>query len=313
MIKPKLSQTTKPKLNSIILNEEALEITPFLLHPMLSAKTGISIQKTRAIQTMITFERALREDYTELSEIIKDAFEEDKKLHGEGPELYENPEKLLEYIDSRRVWKLLYDARPVGCLVVFAGKGRDGVLGCIALLPSLQNQGLGTEALQWLELQYCAVRCWKLDTPAINARTRHFYEKNGYVKSGEIHDGIDLIIYKKDLDAPINDPDGGCLYKDLPKLGFDAEYFEDLIKVDNVRTERIISRGQSSPEMGFYDQDWTEIVLVIAGHAKLEIEGKVIELRSGDWRCIHPHQKHRVLSTSHEPACVWYAIHIEKS
>ncbi len=260
---------------------------------------------------MLTFERASREDYAPLCAIIHSAFEEDKQVYGKGPEHYESPEKLLDDISARRVWKLLINQQTVGCMIVVTGRGREGKLLCIALHPTHQNIGLGSEELKWLEHQYRAVRCWTLDTPAASARTRHFYEKNGFSLSTTLYDNLDLIRYQKDLDAPDNDPNGGCLYKDLPKLGFDSEFFEDLIQVGNVRTERIISRGQSSPENGFYDQNWTEIVLVIAGHAQLEIEGKIIELRSGDWRCIHPHQKHRVLSTSHEPACVWYAIHIE--
>ncbi len=103
----------------------------------------------------------------------------------------------------------------------------------------------------------------------------------------------------------------GNLMDGVENLGHQAEYFEDLIQADGVRFERIVSRGQSSPEPGiWYDQDWLEVVLVVEGWAVIEMEGRLYRLEKGAWLFIAPHARHRVLETSVDPACVWFAIHV---
>ncbi len=259
---------------------------------------------------MITIERAIQSDIETIHHVIRAAFQQDKDVLGEGPELFEHPETIQKYVSSRKMWLIFEDGNSVGCLTVFVGSGREACLGCLAILPEYQNRGIGSEVLRWIENNFRATRLWRLDTPAYQKRNQHFYEKNGYVKTDEFHDGIDLYHYEKDLDVAEIDPDGGCLYKDIHKLGFKTEFMEDLIRIGDARFERIISRGQTSPDTGYYDQTWTEIVLVVSGKAVLEIEGREYELRAGDWRCIHPHQRHRVVSTSCDPPCVWYAVHL---
>ena len=114
-----------------------------------------------------------------------------------------------------------------------------------------------------------------------------------------------------ELSRQISYKDFGNIFDRIGILGKEAEFFEDLCQYKNVRIERIVSRGQSSPEEGYYDQDWMEIVLVVQGEARLEIEGEVCTLALGEWRVLGPHVKHRVIETSRDPACVWLAIHIK--
>lgn len=104
----------------------------------------------------------------------------------------------------------------------------------------------------------------------------------------------------------------GHFFDALTTLGHDEEFFENLdTPVPGFQLERIVSRGQTSPNDGsYYDQDWTEIVVVISGEAELEVEGKNYKLDAGAWLSIPPHAKHRVTYTSSEPPCVWCAMHI---
>ena len=102
----------------------------------------------------------------------------------------------------------------------------------------------------------------------------------------------------------------GNLLDNLAGVGHGCEFLETISSSDNVRIERILSRGQTTPDGQYYDQDWTEYVFVLQGHAKLEIEGIVCELNEGDWRCLLPRVKHRVTQTSIDPPCLWLAIHI---
>ena len=72
----------------------------------------------------------------------------------------------------------------------------------------------------------------------------------------------------------------------------------------NVRIERIISSGQTSPEGFWYDQNENEFVALLQGEAVISYEDVSINLKSGDTVLIPAHKKHRVDFTSVEPPCV---------
>jgi cupin 2 domain-containing protein len=66
---------------------------------------------------------------------------------------------------------------------------------------------------------------------------------------------------------------------DLPE-----ELVEILAGSGRARIERIVSRGHRSPPGFWYDQDERELVALIAGSARLEIEGEPpVDLGPGDW------------------------------
>jgi len=82
-----------------------------------------------------------------------------------------------------------------------------------------------------------------------------------------------------------------------------------LLKSENVRIERIVSHGHSSPEGFWYDQDQHEWVMVLTGQAKLRIEGDLLEMQPGDFVNIPAHVKHRVEWTTPDEPTVWLAVH----
>ena len=57
----------------------------------------------------------------------------------------------------------------------------------------------------------------------------------------------------------------------LPK-DLSLEVFEDVVRSSTVRIERIVSKGHSSPDTGWYDQEENEWVMVVEGRASLEFE-----------------------------------------
>ena len=88
------------------------------------------------------------------------------------------------------------------------------------------------------------------------------------------------------------------------------EFFETLNESGDVKIERIISTGQTTPPDQWYDQEKAEWVVLLTGEAELTFEDKSIKrLTAGDYIFIPPHQKHRVTYTSMEPACIWLAVH----
>lgn len=96
---------------------------------------------------------------------------------------------------------------------------------------------------------------------------------------------------------------------ELPEgFPFEEEYVEVLLDNDEARVERIISSGQASPEGFWYDQDEVERVVLLQGEAVLAFEEGTETLRAGSSRTILAHEKHRILSTSKEPPCIWVCI-----
>lgn len=86
------------------------------------------------------------------------------------------------------------------------------------------------------------------------------------------------------------------------------EFFEILHEKHGVKIERIISAGQISDN--WYDQEYDEWVILLSGNATLVFDTNQVELESGDYVFIPAHCRHKVISTSVEPHCVWLAIHI---
>jgi cupin 2 domain-containing protein len=76
-----------------------------------------------------------------------------------------------------------------------------------------------------------------------------------------------------------------------------------------VRIERIVSRGHASPPGFWYDQEEHELVLLVAGAARLEIEGAgERSLGAGDWLELPPHVRHRVAWTAPAEDTIWLAV-----
>ncbi len=99
------------------------------------------------------------------------------------------------------------------------------------------------------------------------------------------------------------------IFQKLPDS--DSEVFEELLKTGNFKLERIISRGQSTPEGEWYDQNNAEWVILLSGSAgiKFDDNDEIIELKKGDYLNIPPHKKHRVEWTDKKYETVWIALH----
>ncbi len=98
------------------------------------------------------------------------------------------------------------------------------------------------------------------------------------------------------------------IFDSLPQ-NLSAEFFEDIIRSSTVRIERIISKGHSSPESEWYDQDENEWVMVVEGNASLEFEdGSKVNLSEGDYINIPAHVKHKVAWTDPNVITAWLAV-----
>jgi len=98
------------------------------------------------------------------------------------------------------------------------------------------------------------------------------------------------------------------IFKSIP-TNLDTEIFENIIQSPNIRVERIISKGQTTPEGSWYDQDEHEWVMVLEGAAILGFEdGSSVSLNKGDHLNIPAHCKHKVSWTDPDQITLWLAI-----
>jgi cupin 2 domain-containing protein len=100
------------------------------------------------------------------------------------------------------------------------------------------------------------------------------------------------------------------LFAQLPAPGA-GEESKDLYSSPDLRIERIVSVGHASPPGFWYDQDWPEWVMVVAGEAHLLFAGESAPrlLARGDFVHIPAHVRHRVEGTAPGEPTVWLAIH----
>jgi cupin 2 domain-containing protein len=88
------------------------------------------------------------------------------------------------------------------------------------------------------------------------------------------------------------------------------ERFDTLAVSAGLRIERIVSWGQASAPGYWYDQDEDEWVCLLAGRARLRMQGpdEEVELAPGDWLWFAAHRRHRVEWTAPDRATVWLAV-----
>lgn len=103
--------------------------------------------------------------------------------------------------------------------------------------------------------------------------------------------------------------DIGNLFESIPE-DIGEEIFTGLAQGDNVKIERIISKGHASPASGWYDQEENEWVMVLSGEAKISFENNSdVHLNAGGYLNIPARTKHRVSWTTPDTETIWLAVH----
>lgn len=95
-----------------------------------------------------------------------------------------------------------------------------------------------------------------------------------------------------------------------PPAALQEELFDVLLQNNNIRIERIVSKGHVSPASGWYDQEDNEWVLVLKGAGTILFEdGREVTMRKGDYLHITAHAKHKVSWTDPDRQTIWLAVH----
>ena len=106
-------------------------------------------------------------------------------------------------------------------------------------------------------------------------------------------------------------PINANIFKNIPDQ-LPEELIECIFKQDNIRIERIISKGHMTPAGQWYDQDGDEWVMLLQGQATVlyQKDNQSFDLVAGAYLLIPAHTRHRVEWTAPELDTVWLAIHL---
>jgi cupin 2 domain-containing protein len=87
-----------------------------------------------------------------------------------------------------------------------------------------------------------------------------------------------------------------------------GELVRRLVGVRNLVVEEILSGRLDGPVEYVQDQD--EWVALLAGRARLEVEGEMLELAPGDWVFLPSGLRHTLVETG--PGTSWLAVHLHR-
>ncbi|MEH6939908.1 GNAT family N-acetyltransferase [Bacillus sp. JJ664] len=145
----------------------------------------------------LVFRKSTMDDVNILLTIQKASFQEDLEKYNdkETNPACETFEKLAENIKKFHHFTILDGQTIIGGIDV-RGDDERMHIDKLFVSPSVQNKGVGTVAMQFLEEQFPNVKLWTLYTPYLSFRNHYFYEKFGYKKSKEVQLSPELILFK---------------------------------------------------------------------------------------------------------------------
>ena len=152
---------------------------------------------------MIQFRKAKPADAKGLALASWKAFDNDINYGAPGkggPPGYKSEKWQSRMMRFGKYYKILDDYRIIGGIIVFDKGNGHYELGRVFVEPDYQNQGIGAQAIRFIEDTFPQAKKWTLDTPRWNKRTQHFYKKMGYVMIGATGPG--LVLYGKIIRKP---------------------------------------------------------------------------------------------------------------
>lgn len=156
----------------------------------------------------LAFHEITEEDVPELTEVMTRAFDDDAQKHlGKergGPEGYDDGDFFRKWLFAYQEsvgYKIIYDGRVVGGIIVWILPEGHNILGTIFVDPAFQDTGIGEQTWAFIEDTYPQTNSWRLGTPTWATKNHHFYAKCGFLKVDSdplIPEEEDITIYRKE-------------------------------------------------------------------------------------------------------------------
>lgn len=156
---------------------------------------------------MIEFQRATLNDAESLTNIKITTFDDDSRRFFNrpfgGPPGYDSIEAQRKLIRDHITYKILWDSKLIGGIVVTDMGDSHYELSNIYIIPEYQDKGIGQTAIKHIEKEFPDAKKWSLDTPSAATRNHYLYEKIGYVKTHEMlldkNTNLYLYFYEKSI------------------------------------------------------------------------------------------------------------------
>ena len=136
----------------------------------------------------VRFDKATPQDARTLAKVCERAFHSDVRYGAPGPAAgppgYNSDRWQMRLMIAAEYYKVVADGKIVGGIIVRPVAYQHIEVLRIFVDPDVQRQGLGAQAMAYVESQHPDVKLWTLGTPKWNTRTPIFYEKCGYVQAG---------------------------------------------------------------------------------------------------------------------------------
>lgn len=148
----------------------------------------------------IEFTRATVEDVDKLIDVQNESFYSDYIKYGECPGYDHSKESMTSIVLNKFTYKIIYDDKIIGDIIVSDNKDNTYYLGGLCVLPAYENKGVGQEAIKFIESKFLNATVWTLETPADKKRNHYFYKKVGYTIVKEYVDGsVKIVLFKKEM------------------------------------------------------------------------------------------------------------------
>ncbi|GFZ31411.1 hypothetical protein CSC2_19370 [Clostridium zeae] len=150
----------------------------------------------------IKFEKANIEDAEELIEVRNLSFYSDYRKYGECPGYNISKERMTDTLLNTKIkiYKIFCDDKVVGNISVRHINDNTCYIGCLCVIPSYENKGIGQEAIRFVEKEFSNATVWTLETPADKVKNHYFYKKLGYSIVDEYMSGlVKIVLFEKKL------------------------------------------------------------------------------------------------------------------
>lgn len=138
----------------------------------------------------ITFIRAKPCDAADLVKVYDAAFYADFVRFSYCPGYGKSVESMIESIKETEKYAISFGDRIIGAVSLRKIGENEYYIGCLAVVPEFQHQGIGQAAIRFVEKEYPDYKRLTLDTPVEKSENISFYvDKCGFKIIGEHDDG----------------------------------------------------------------------------------------------------------------------------
>ncbi|WPC44790.1 GNAT family N-acetyltransferase [Clostridium sp. JS66] len=146
----------------------------------------------------IEFLKATINDVDKLIDVQNQSFYADFLKYGQCPGYNHSKESMTDIILNRITYKIICDNQIIGDIIVRDNKDCTYFLRGLCVIPDYENNGIGQEAIKFIESEFPNATAWTLETLADKERNHYFYKKMGYTIAKEYMDGsVKIVLFKK--------------------------------------------------------------------------------------------------------------------